>query len=43
MADFTTKVTDERQEFPTGSRRGSQAGKGRFDLLLAPLGGVWSR
>lgn len=30
---FVTKGSGDRQEFPTGSRRDSQAGKGRYDLL----------
>lgn len=30
---FVTKSSGERQEFSTGSRRDTQAGKGRYDLL----------
>jgi hypothetical protein len=30
---FTTKVTESRDEFSTGSVRGDQSGKGRYDLL----------
>ena len=32
---FSTIDSGEREEFPTGSRRDTRAGKGRFDLLPA--------
>lgn len=33
MAQYVTKDSGDRVEFDTGSRRDSQDGKGRFDLL----------
>lgn len=33
MSDYVVKDSGERQEFDTGSRRDTQTGKGRFDLL----------
>lgn len=35
MGDFITKDSGKREEFPTGSKRDSRAGKGRFDLIPA--------
>ena len=33
MTDFTVKDSGEREEFATGSRRDTQVGKGRYDLI----------
>lgn len=33
MSDFITKDSGERVEFPTGSSRDVETGKGRYDLL----------
>lgn len=33
MPEFETRVTEGRDTFATGSVRGSQSGKGRYDLL----------
>lgn len=38
MADnYTTKDSGQRDEFPTGARRDTQDGKGRFDLIPPQL------
>jgi hypothetical protein len=33
VAAYTTKVTEQRDHFSTGSQRGDQTGKGRYDLV----------
>lgn len=44
---FITKDSGEREEFPTGSRRDTRKGKGRYDLIppaaLARLAAVYER
>lgn len=35
-AGYVTKDSGQRQEFPTGSRRDTREGKGRYDLVSVP-------